>query len=282
MERLKLVIIIYLWQVLFLSGCSHAKLVCDATLIDTTLATLYAEKDTAKAKAMVEPCAKAGDSASQIAMSLVYDDLLDAAGLRDIDNSLLWSERATHGANIVAIYKHALTIDVIGRKTGRGALETMLWSLDWYLKAAEGGHPHALYEIGSKLKRYSTDEVIAYTFLVLAVRRVDATFDYYNFITSDINEMELFKLSDEDIGEAIALADLWERNHPDAAKSWPSGSWVANMKGEESKEIPELTSAPTNKSFCDIFGQVMIYCPQESKISESEKRARRPDYVKKH
>jgi len=286
MERLKLITsLLIIWSVFFASSCSSAELTCDISLIEATLATLYREKNPPEALTMIKPCAEQGDSASQIALSLVYGQDPRDKNYEDLEKALFWSERATVKGGIVALYKHGLAISVLGTSVGMGAIETMFASLDWDLKAAEWGHPCSLYNIGFHLKRYTRDKVAAYTFLTLAERRANPSFHYYEFIDFDLKELrESPEISEEGIAEAIRLADIWERNHPDAAKSWPSDDWVYNMKGEGAKQIPVMTTPPTSKFFCNVFGKIMLYCPQyaERELTEAELKALRPGYVKKH
>jgi len=286
MERLKIITLLFtIWSLFFVSSCSSADLTCGISLIEATLATLYREKNPPKALMMIKPCAEQGDSASQITLSTVYDEAPSGNQYTDLEKALFWSERATVKGGIVALYEHGLAISVLGTSVGMGAIEAMFASLDWDLKAAEWGHPHALFNIGFHLKRNTRDKVAAYTFLTLAERRAKPSFNYYEFIDFDLKELrDSPEISEEGIAEAIRLADIWERNHPDAAKSWPSDDWVYNMKGEGAKQIPVMTTPPTSKFFCNVFGKIMLYCPQyaERELTEAELKALRPGYVKKH
>ncbi len=284
MERSKwFITLLILYPLILATACHSADSACDYSLIGETLSTLYLDKDPQKAMKMIQPCAEQGDSASQIALSAVYVKFPSEHGFENIKQCLLWSEKATVDGGIVALNDYGITISVYGTKTGLNSLETMLSSLDWYLKAAEWGHPQSLFEIGSQLESYSPDDVIAYTFLTLAKRRANPSLRYYGFIIHALQELEESPdFSKEDIAEAIKLADIWEHNHPEAAKSWPSDDWVENMKGESAKQIPVMTSPPTSKSFCDVFGEIMMYCPQESEKTEEELKALRQGYVEKH
>ncbi len=284
MERSKwLIALLSLYPLFLATACHSAEPVCDYSHISETLSTLYLDKDPQKAMKMIRSCAEKGDSASQIALASVYLELPDKHRSEKIKQYFLWSKKATVDGGIVALNAYGIAIYVHGTETGLDSLETMLTSLDWYLKAAEWGHPQALYKIGSRLKSYSPDEVIAYTFLTLAKRRANPSLRYYGFIIHALQELEESPdFSKEDIAEAIRLADIWEHNHPEAAKSWPSDDWVENMKGESAKQIPVMTSPPTSKTFCDIFGEIMMYCPQESQKTEAEMKALRPGYVEKH
>lgn len=162
-------------------------------------------------------------------------------------------------------------------------LQVNLRSLDWHLKAAQGGHPSALFDIGQNLHRLTYDDITAYAFLILAKKRAKESFDYYDFITSEMQDVwDRNEIDNESLKEAQALADLWERNHPDAAKEWPSDSWVFNMKGEGAKLIPPVTTPPTEKTFCDIFGDIVFYCPQYTDQSPEIIKTKRPGRMSRH
>jgi len=286
MERLKLItLLLIIWSVIFASSCTSAELTCDISLIKATLAIINQEKNTQKALKMITPCAEQGDSASQIALSLVYGQEPRKKQLEDIEKALFWSEKATAHGGIVALYERGLAIAHLGSNMERATFEARLSALDWYHKAAEWGHPHALFKIGVHLKRYTPDKTAAYTFLTLAKRRINPSFNYYEFLDYYLKDLrESRALSKERVAEAIRLADIWERNHPDAAKSWPSDDWLENMKGEGAKQIPVMKTPPTSKSFCDVFGKIMLYCPQysEQETTEVKMKALRPGYVKKN
>ncbi len=133
------------------------------------------------------------------------------------------------------------------------------------------------------MHRLSYDNITAYAFLILAKQRAKESFDYYDFIVNEMQDVwDYKKIDSEGVKEAQALADLWERNHPDAAKKWPSDDWVVNMKGEEAKMIPPVTTPPTDKTFCDIFGDIVIYCPEFKEQTPEQIKAKRTGRMARH
>jgi hypothetical protein len=245
-----------------LCACSTAGATCGVEYVDQTMEILYKEKDPAKAKAHIEACAAQGDAASQIALAIVYLDDGEKNTIYDHQKGMALLEAAALQGYAPAQNEYAIILDNIKTKDSRTRELYRLRSLDWSYKAALQGHPDALYQIADTFEDHSLDQVSAYMWYLLALRRSKPEFRYHEFIVSALNQLKTRSLKPAEIEEAVRLADRWEKQHPRAAKSWPTDDYVENLNGASKALIPPPQPGPVKERFCDKFGAVITVCPQ--------------------
>ena len=107
-------------------------------------------------------------------------------------------------------------------------------AVDWYLKAAEHGHPLALSSIGEYYLSRTLNWVEAYKWELLAVRfnRKDSIrreFPVNTLKKLESGELGLAPLTQEEIATATQQADQWEATHPILMKPWKDEHWLALM-----------------------------------------------------
>ncbi|OMH30313.1 tetratricopeptide repeat protein [Motiliproteus sp. MSK22-1] len=251
-------------SVITLTG--NDRLNCTGKLVNETLKTLYKERpyQAYQAREMIQPCADAGDAASQLALSLVYYKT-DDNPLSDEEESLIWAKKAGLQGNAIAQFEYAVALDLSGSFRFKERQPVLRKAFSWYYKAALQGHPEALFQIGKAFRKYSFDSVSAYMWHVLALRRVKDNFSYSGFASNAVDHLESSgRVSKEGIAEALRLADAWEARYPRAAKSWPTESWVEGLKGPSAQLIPPPFTYDSEPDFCSRFGSLLFICPQHA------------------
>jgi len=235
---------------------------CDAELVDRTLEVLYTTGPE-PAEALIRACAESGDTASEIALGLVYDKL-------DRETAGLWSEKAALKGHAVAQYKHYQFLNqgpII--HDDAAFIRAKARALEWAYRAALQGHPSALSEIADSFRGWSRDFVSSYMWFELAKRRIKPAHGDYDFATEMLHRLEEDGLiSEEGRNEALRLADVWDARHPDAAKSWPSDSWVDNLKGASASAMPAPHPGPV-PGLCETFSVALAFCPTHDPRADS-------------
>ena len=107
-------------------------------------------------------------------------------------------------------------------------------AVDWYLKAAEHGHPLAFSAIGEYYLNRTLNWVEAYKWKLLAVRFYRKDSIWMEFPVDALRKLEsgemgMAALTKEEIATATKEADEWEANHPILMKPWPDVHWLALM-----------------------------------------------------
>jgi hypothetical protein len=213
----------------------------------------------------------------QIALAIVYLDDSDNNTIYDHQKGMALLEAAALQGYAPAQYKYAQVLDNIRTKESRTREIYRLRALDWSYKAALQGHPFALLHIANTFEDKSLDLVSAYMWYLLAFRRSKPEFSYHGFIVSALDYIKSQHLTPAGIDEAVRLADRWEKQHPQAAKSWPTDDYVENLNGASKALIPSPQPGPAKERFCDKFGEVITICPQWNykngdRISEFRKK----------
>jgi hypothetical protein len=257
--------------------CRPAGADCDLEHVDHTMYILYKEKNFVKAKEHIEECAAQGDAASQIALAIVYIDYRPNNTIHDLQKGMALLKAAALQGYAPAQYKYAQVLDNIRTKNAQTRELYRLRSLDWSYKAALQGHPFALLQIANTFEDKSLDLVSAYMWYLLAFRRSRPDFSYHEFIVIALDQLKSRHLKPAEIDEAVRLADRWEKQHPRAAKSWPSDDYVENLNGASKALIPPPQPGPVKERFCDKFGAVITVCPQhnfenDDKVAEFRKK----------
>jgi hypothetical protein len=257
--------------------CRTAGADCDVEHVDHTMYILDKEKNFVKAKEHIEECAAQGDAASQIALAIVYIDYRPNNTIHDLQKGMALLEAAALQGYAPAQYKYAQVLDNIRTKDAQTKELYRLRSLDWSYKAALQGHPFALLQIANTFEDKSMDLVSAYMWYLLAFRRSRPEFSYHGFIVTALDQLKSRHLTPAEIDEAVRLADRWEKQHPQAAKSWPSDDYVENLNGASKALIPPPQPGPVKERFCDKFGAVITVCPQhnfenDDKVAEFRKK----------
>lgn len=263
MEHSSRLISFCLVLLVLLYGCATAGASCDREHVNHTLHILYKEKNFRKAKAHIEACAAKGDAASQLALAIVCLDDDKNNTVYDHEKGIALAESAALQGYAPAQRKYAVILSTVtSTKDVKRMLEYDLRSLDWHYKAALQGHPDSLFMIGNTFDDKSFDKVSAYMWYWLALRRSKPQLHYHGFIVSALAYLKATQLTPAQIREAVKLAERWEKQHPGAAKSWPSDSYVENLKGKSRALIPPPQPGPVTERFCDKFGPVIHICPQ--------------------
>ena len=277
MEQSTRLTCVFLIMLSVLCACRTAGATCGVKHVKKTMYFLYKEKNFVKAKAHIEACAAQGDAASQIALAIVYlDDSADNP-IHDHQKGMALLEAAALQGYAPAQNEYAIILYDLRPDDFRTRDLYEQHALDWSYKAALQGHPYALFHIANTFEDRSLDLVSAYMWYLLAFRRSKPEFSYHEFIVSALEKLKSQDLTPAKVDEAVRLADHWEKQHPQAAKSWPAEGYMETLNGASKALIPPPQPGPVTQKFCDKFGEVITICPQWN----YESKDKLPEFRKK-
>ena len=148
----------------------------------------------------------------------------------DLDKSVSYFRKAAKSSNPSVLFEFGMTL----RKTEykyhlldpRGD-QILKEVFDIFMASAEGGHAWSMIQVADEYINALVVErnyIQAYKWYLLAGRRFNTTTgegSFKGFMDSTLKNLEKYHLNQMEVLYARALADLWEKEHPNALKTYP-------------------------------------------------------------
>jgi len=148
----------------------------------------------------------------------------------DLDKSVSYFRKAAKSGNAAVLFAFGMTL----RKTKykyrlsdphRSRIHKEYF--DIFLASAEGGHAWSQIQVADEYINgliVPRNYILAYKWNLLAGRRFDTTTgegSFKGFMDSTLKGLEKHHLNEMEVLYARALAELWEKEHPNAIKTYP-------------------------------------------------------------
>jgi len=148
----------------------------------------------------------------------------------DLDKSVSYFRKAAKSGNAAVLFAFGMTLRKTAYKyrvldPNRDKINKEVF--DIFLASAEGGHAWSQIQVADEYINAFVVErnyIQAYKWNLLAGRRFDTTTgegSFKGFMDQTLKRLEKHNLNEMEVLYARALAELWEKKHPNAIKTYP-------------------------------------------------------------